>query len=65
LSFNEQTNLSLKQQKRREIIIVIVIIIIIIIFIIIIGERGSVVGWGTMLQAGMSRVSVSGKSLDF
>jgi hypothetical protein len=31
---------------------------IIIIIIIILGQRGSVVGWGTMLQAGRSRVRV-------
>jgi hypothetical protein len=29
------------------------------------GARGSVVGWGTMLQAGRSRVRISMRSLDF
>jgi hypothetical protein len=29
------------------------------------GEHGSVVGWGTMVQAGRSRVQFSIKSLDF
>jgi hypothetical protein len=29
------------------------------------GERGSVVGWGTMLQAEMSRVRFPMRSLDF
>jgi hypothetical protein len=38
------------------ILIITIIIIIIIISIIIIGISGSVVGWGTMLQAGRSRV---------
>jgi hypothetical protein len=29
------------------------------------GARGSVIGWGTMLQAGRSRVRFPMKSLDF
>jgi hypothetical protein len=35
-----------------------VVIIIIIIITIIIGARGSVVGWGTMLQAGRPPVRI-------
>jgi hypothetical protein len=40
-------------------------IIIIIIIIIIIGVRGSVVDWGTILQAGRSRIRFPMKSFDF
>jgi hypothetical protein len=32
---------------------------------ICLGERGSIVGWGTMLQAGRSRVRFPIRSLDF
>jgi hypothetical protein len=34
-------------------------------FLLLWGERGSVIGWGTMLQAGRSRVWFPTKSLDF
>jgi hypothetical protein len=36
-----------------------------LVFVIIIGARGSVVGWGSMLQAGMLRVRLPMGSLDF